>query len=143
MDVAEAMDKLRDRLGREQVFGEPVTQDGTIVLPVARISAGAGGGEGEDAEGAAHGRRGRGRGSGLGFRFGAAPAGVYSIRGGEVTWQPAVNVNRVILGGQILGALALGVLYAFIRGRQAAAAAVPAPVAVIEAAEEPTPDPGT
>jgi len=46
--------------------------------------------------------------SALGLR--AVPAGVFVIRNGEVKWRPAVNVNRAILGGQMVGATALLVL---------------------------------
>ncbi|HSK60917.1 MAG TPA: spore germination protein GerW family protein [Actinomycetospora sp.] len=139
MDVTEALEAVRDRLGRQQVFGEPVTQNGTIVLPVVRFLGGAGGGEGEEEPGSSRdgkrGGRGRERGSGLGFGFGAGPAGVYTIRDGNVTWQPAVDANRVILGGQLLGALALVLLGVAFRSRRPAA-----PVVVAEAADEPGPD---
>lgn len=126
MDVTEALETVRDRLGRQQVFGEPVTQDGTIVLPVMRFGGGAGGGE--DEPGADDGGHRRAPGSGVGFGFGAAPAGVYTIRDGKVSWQPAVNANRVILGGQILGGLALLVLYVLVRSRAAVRAAAVVPV---------------
>ena len=32
----------------------------------------------------------------------AKPAGVYIISGDDVRWQPAVDVNRIVLGGQIV-----------------------------------------
>jgi hypothetical protein len=40
------------------------------------------------------------------------------IRGDEVTWKPAIDVNRVILGGQILGVVALLVIRSILRRRR-------------------------
>jgi hypothetical protein len=39
------------------------------------------------------------------------------IRDGEATWQPALDLNRVILGGQIVGIVALLVLRAILKRR--------------------------
>ena len=39
--------------------------------------------------------------AGGGFGLSATPAGAYVIRGGAVEWQPAIDVNRIVLGGQI------------------------------------------
>ena len=55
---------------------------------------GAGGGSGQPSTGEST--------EGGGFGLWATPAGVYVIKGETVTWQPALNLNRVILGGQIV-----------------------------------------
>ncbi len=47
----------------------------------------------------------------------AKPAGVYVISGDTVRWQPAVDVNRVILGGQIVAVVMLLVLRSVLRRR--------------------------
>ncbi|WP_206155880.1 hypothetical protein [Cellulomonas taurus] len=49
--------------------------------------------------------RGAGRAGAGGFASHARPLGVYVVRDGEVTWRPALDLNRVILGGQIVGAV--------------------------------------
>ncbi|MEV7973129.1 hypothetical protein [Cellulomonas sp. NPDC089187] len=49
--------------------------------------------------------RGHGQAGAGGFGTHTRPVGVYVIRDGEVSWQPAFDLNRVILGGQIVGAL--------------------------------------
>jgi hypothetical protein len=43
----------------------------------------------------------------------ARPVGAYVIKDGTVRWEPAVDVNRIVLGGQILGGLVLLVLVLF------------------------------
>ncbi|WP_214367671.1 hypothetical protein [Pseudonocardia sp. H11422] len=85
---------IADRLGRDQVFGPPVERGGTTLVPVARVRAGGGTG----------GRRpGAGPGGGGGAGIVAKPVGAFSIRpDGKVAWHPAVDVNRIVLGGQIV-----------------------------------------
>jgi Na+/glutamate symporter len=50
----------------------------------------------------------------VGFGLGARPAGVYVIKNGEARWRPAVNVNLIVAGGQLVaiaGLLALGAYF--------------------------------
>ncbi len=54
---------------------------------------GGGGGEGEGPDG-----EGTGRGYGTGFGISARPAGAYVIKGDTVTWQPAIDMNRLAAG---------------------------------------------
>jgi hypothetical protein len=39
------------------------------------------------------------------------------IREGELSWRPAVDVNRVILGGQVVAVVALLTLRAIVKAR--------------------------
>ena len=95
--VLEILQGVIDGVKAGTVFGQPIEKDGVTVLPVARISGGGGGGKGQDAGG----REAEGAGGGLGLS--ARPVGVYVIRDGKVSWSPAVDVTRVILGGQLVG----------------------------------------
>ena len=91
--TADLVAALADRLGRDQVFGTPVTQGTTTLVPVARIRAG--GGLGNRAK-----RRPDQANGGVGLV--AGPAGAWKIsEDGCVEWHPAVDVNRIVLGGQI------------------------------------------
>jgi hypothetical protein len=45
----------------------------------------------------------------------ARPVGAYVIRGSEVTWEPARDVNRMIAGGQLVAVALLLTLRAWIR----------------------------
>jgi uncharacterized spore protein YtfJ len=109
----------RDLLTVRRVFGEPITTDGVTLVPVARVIGGAGYGDG-DGEWKKLGRDEEGTGSGSGGGFGVvvSPVGVYCVRGSDVTWQPATDMGRVILGGQVVGAIALLVLARIIRRRR-------------------------
>jgi uncharacterized spore protein YtfJ len=100
MEVQEVIAQARDALTVKRVFGEPYEKDGVTIIPAARVQGGAGGGGGEDAQG-------QGRGSGSGFGMTARPVGAFIIRGGELSWRPAVDVNRVILGVQVVAVVAL------------------------------------
>jgi hypothetical protein len=44
---------------------------------------------------------------------------VLVIQGEEVTWRPTVDVNRMILGGQIFAAIALLVIRSILKARSA------------------------
>jgi uncharacterized spore protein YtfJ len=92
------------------VFGEPYEKDGVTVIPAARVQGGAGGGSGEDTQG-------QGKGSGSGFGLTARPVGAFIIRDGELSWRPAVDVNRIVLGGQVVAIVALLTVRAIIRSR--------------------------
>jgi uncharacterized spore protein YtfJ len=83
-----------------KVFGDPYEKNGLTVIPAAKVMGGGGGGAGESTDG-------EGQGSGTGFGIAAKPAGAYVIRGDEVRWQPAVDVNRIIAGAFVLTGLAL------------------------------------
>ncbi|MEV6269658.1 spore germination protein GerW family protein [Kribbella sp. NPDC051936] len=100
-DVLEVLRGVVDSVKAGTVFGAPVSYKGLTVLPVARIAGGGGGGRGEDANG----RGAEGSGGGIGLS--ARPVGVYVIKDDEVTWSPAVDVTKVVLGGQIVGIVAL------------------------------------
>src|ERR1044071_4210639 len=80
-----------------QVFGDPIERDGVTIIPVARVMGGGGAGSGS---GGHDGEQGGGEGGGFGLA--AAPAGVYVIQSGQVRWEPALDINRIVLGGQIL-----------------------------------------
>ncbi len=92
--------ETRDALSASRVFGEPVDRDGATVIPVARVAGGAGGGGGEGTDDAE-----TGRGFGTGFGLGAQPVGVYELRNGDLTWKPAVDVNRLLRGFQVLAGI--------------------------------------
>ncbi|MEU8233258.1 spore germination protein GerW family protein [Actinoplanes sp. NPDC048967] len=113
---ARILDTLReavDTVSVGKVFGAPITQGETIVLPVARIGGGAGGGSGTGPAGP--GQENGGTGGGLGMS--AKPLGVFVLRDGKVGWRPAVDVNRIIMGGQIVAVTALLVVRAVIAAR--------------------------
>ena len=110
MDAMDVITEARERMSQHTVFGEPITHDGVVVIPVARVGGmvGAGTGNRSDAE--------KGAGGGLTMR--AAPVGVFVIRNGNVVWRPAVDVNKVILGGQIVGIVALLTLRSLVKARR-------------------------
>lgn len=51
--------------------------------------------------------RGGGDAEGAGFAARVKPLGVYVVQADGVTWRPAIDLNRVILGGQAVGAIAV------------------------------------
>ena len=106
MKVDEMLTMARDAMTARTVFGEPIERDGTTVIPAATVRGGGGGG----------GTAGTDEGGG-GFGLMAKPAGAYVIRDGKVSWEPAIDVNRIVLGGQIFAIVALLVLRAVLRRR--------------------------
>ena len=71
------------------------------------------------AGGGGDGPGGEGTGIGAGFGVNARPAGAFVIRGEEVDWRPAIDVNRVILGGQLIAIAALLLARTVVKSRAA------------------------
>jgi uncharacterized spore protein YtfJ len=125
MTLGDTLRTMLDSAAARTVFGEPVTRDGVTVIPVARV-VGAGGlgggggtrsgpdvGEPEAGEVATH-----GSGSGGGFTLAARPVGVFVVRDGDAHWRPALDLNRIVLGAQVVGIVALLTARTLIRRRR-------------------------
>jgi uncharacterized spore protein YtfJ len=84
-DIDQMWKGTRDAVTVKRVYGEPIERDGVTVIAAAAVRGGAGGGG--DAEGN----------GGGGFGVVARPIGAYVIRSGQVSWRPAVDLNRVLL----------------------------------------------
>ncbi|WP_102144240.1 hypothetical protein [Mycobacterium hubeiense] len=92
MRLPDALDAVMADTGdprASQVYGQPYeTADGTTVIPVAKV-------------------RGRSKpGADSESRLLAKPVGVFVIKDGTVTWQPAVDVTRIALMGELIGLVA-------------------------------------
>jgi uncharacterized spore protein YtfJ len=109
MNVEEILAQARDTMSVKRVYGEPIKKVGMTIIPVASFSGGGGGGGGQDEQGAG--------GSGVGYGVGAKPLGVYVIKDGNISWQPAMDLNRVIMGGQIVAIVALLVIRSILKMR--------------------------
>lgn len=90
MNPTEVLAGAQATMSADHVFGAPFEREGATILPVATIGGGGGGGE-----------KGQGEG-GVGFGLRARAAGIYVIKDGRARWRPAVNVNLVIAGGQLV-----------------------------------------
>ena len=110
MEVNDVISQARDTLTVKRVFGDPDEKNGVTVIPAARVQGGAGGGGGEGPEG-------QGKGSGSGFGLNARPVGAFLIRGDEVMWRPAVDLNKVILVAQVVAVVALLTFRAVVKAR--------------------------
>ncbi|HET8660021.1 MAG TPA: spore germination protein GerW family protein [Micromonosporaceae bacterium] len=112
-DTLETVRRAVGDAGAGKVFGEPIYQDGLTVLPVAKVTGGGGGGGGQGPAETGQDTHG----SGGGFGLSARPLGVFVIKDGSVSWRPAVDVNKVVLGGQLVALTALLVLRAIVKAR--------------------------
>ena len=113
-NVVSKLNGIKDVMTVQRVFGEPTQVDGITVMPVAvvRGGGGAGGGGGSMPD-----ENQQGEGAGLGFGLNARGIGVYAVRDGDITWQPAVDVTRIVLGAQIVALAAVIVVGAALRHR--------------------------
>lgn len=94
MTTKEILDRASSVLGAERVFAAPHTENGLTVIPAAAVRGGGGGGAGT--------REGE-EGDGGGFGVSARPAGALLIHGDKVRWKVPFDLNRVIMGGQLVG----------------------------------------
>jgi len=99
MEVQELISGVRDVISVKRVYGDPYEKNGLTVIPAATVRGGAGGGVGE------HDGEESGKGGGLGLQ--ARPSGAWIIEEGSVTWKPAIDVNRIVLGGQLVALAAI------------------------------------
>ncbi|WP_155343796.1 sporulation protein [Acrocarpospora pleiomorpha] len=105
MDVRELLTGLT---GTQRVFGEPYERDGVTIIPAAAIRGAGGFGNG-------NGNQGTGEGGGA---ITARPIGAYVIKDGKARWEPALDVGRLILGGQLLAALLALLAFRLLRHRK-------------------------
>lgn len=85
MNVDEHLRGARDAISVRRVYGDPVEQNGVIVIPAASVGGGGGGGGDNEDNG----------GGGFGLR--ARPVGAYVIKDGTVSWRPAIDPVRLAL----------------------------------------------
>jgi uncharacterized spore protein YtfJ len=109
--VHRMIEQARDAMTVRRVYGDPYEKNGVTVIPAARVQGGAGGGGGEGPEG-------QGTGTGGGFGVNARPAGAFVIHGDDVDWRPAIDVNKIIMGGQLIAAAGLLLAITVVRNRQ-------------------------
>jgi uncharacterized spore protein YtfJ len=108
VNVDEMVKGTHDAMSVGRVYGDPIERDGTTILPAAKVRGGGGGGGGGGDAG----------GNGGGFALSARPVGAYVIREGSVRWEPALDVNRIVLGAQVVAIVLLLTLRAFLRRRR-------------------------
>jgi uncharacterized spore protein YtfJ len=95
------LDRMKDAFSGRAVFGEVYERDGLAVLPVASVRAGSAGRGGQEGPAGVD----------------ARPAGAFVIKGDDVRWMPAFDLNRAILVGQVVGIVFLLTLRSIVRMR--------------------------
>ena len=108
MDATAMLEGAKDVITAKRVIGDPYEKNGVTVIPV--VAAGGGGGAG-----GGNGPDGQGTGGGLGLSV--KPLGAFVIKGDDVRWLPAIDVTRVIIGGQLLMLFGLFAIRGMIRSR--------------------------
>ena len=121
MQGSSALDKLgavKDAMTVSRAFGDSYHVDGVTIIPVAAVRGGGGDGTGTGTgkEGVP-GEKGTGSGAGLGFGAAVRPIGVVVVKDGKVSWQPTIDVMRIILGAQLLALAAIFAVRRFIERR--------------------------
>ncbi|MFJ2300926.1 spore germination protein GerW family protein [Oerskovia paurometabola] len=118
-----------DAFSVRKVFGEAYERDGTLVIPVAKVWGGSGtgygygvgaldGSTGSSADDTGQGEGpGEGAGGGGGFGVHVRPVGVYAVGPDGTRWHPALDLNRVILGGQVV-AMVVALVGGWVLGRR-------------------------
>ena len=107
MIAQELLERARESMDGRRVYGEPYEAEGVTVIPAAAVRGGAGGGGPEKTGGG-------------GFGLVARPVGAWVVKDGEVYWEAARDVNRIVLGGQIVAVVALLTLGRMVAARRRA-----------------------
>jgi uncharacterized spore protein YtfJ len=98
MKVAEMLEGAREAITVRRVYGDPIERDGITIIPAADVMGGGGGGSDSAENG------------GGGFGMWARPVGVYVVRDGNVTWQPALDGSRIAIMGMVTAIVTMLVL---------------------------------
>jgi Sporulation protein YtfJ (Spore_YtfJ) len=93
MEVQEILDEARKSVGAKGVYADPVVQNGMTVIPAATVAGGGGAGSGESSDG---------HGGGGGFGVKSRPTGAWVIENGVVRWKTAYDLNRILLGAELV-----------------------------------------
>ena len=109
MKMPELLHHLREmaqHIGAKSVYGEPVVNGDTTVVPVASVAFGYGGGFGKNERAS-----GEGGGGGVGFR--GIPAGYIEISPAGTRFVPVHEKRKI--GAALLAGIAIGTLAAKLR----------------------------
>lgn len=116
--VEAVLEKFTSVASVEAVYGKPVKQGDTIVVPAAEVMSfmgfGVGSGSGTDPQTQAGGGGGGGGGGG---RVLARPAAVIIIQEGNVRVEPVVDVTKIALGFFTAVGFVAGMMYRMSRSR--------------------------
>lgn len=104
MEMPDFLPQFAGHLNARTVFSEPCQQDGATIITAAQVRGG-----GRMNRQAEHDNGGMG--------MSGRPVGAYVIRGGEVSWKPAIDLNRVIFRGQLIALTAL-LVFGLLRRRR-------------------------
>src|SRR5438445_7716758 len=97
MRVMDVVNEAKGAMRASEVFGPPYEKAGITIIPAAKIAGGAGGGGNQQNPQA----------GGAGFGVSSRPVGAFVIKDGDVRWEQAIDVNRVISMAQGVALLAL------------------------------------
>lgn len=95
MNALDTVNQMRDAITVRRVYGEPYQAGGVTIIPAAHVVGGGGGGGDTLGNG------------GSGFGLSARPVGAWVIQDGDVTWRPALDLNRTIFMGQVVAIVTL------------------------------------
>ena len=106
-EAAKVVDSLINRLGADAAFGNPISSNGHVLIPVAEISTRFGFGLGRERKISAkhNGDEERGRGGGSGGLAHVTPIGYIRVDDNKVSYIPIINKSRLTLFAMGLGSL--------------------------------------
>jgi uncharacterized spore protein YtfJ len=116
VDVQRVIEEARDVVAGRRVYSEPYERNGVTVILASQVGGGGGGGGGEGEDPRTEGRS-TNKGWGGGFGMSARPVGAFVVRGEEVSFVPALDVSRIVTGGQIVAVVALLTLRTIVKAR--------------------------
>jgi uncharacterized spore protein YtfJ len=100
-DVLGRLNRIDEKASVRTVFGDPIQQNGRVIIPVAKVAYGFGFGGGRNAEKEPQeeeSSEGAGGGGGVSVR----PVAILEITEEETRIRPIVDVTRVALAGMVL-----------------------------------------
>ena len=88
------VERMQERFSAQIVYGDPIENDGTVLLPAAWVAGGGGGGSATEESGE--------QGEGGGFGLLARPSGSWVVTSEGARWVPAIDLTAILLADSLL-----------------------------------------
>jgi uncharacterized spore protein YtfJ len=117
--IKDLMTEVEKHNNIKAIFGDPVHEKDTVIIPVGTVQMSGGGGGGQGEDGSAEGMpdkltKGKGSGVGMGYSRKVRPIGYIEIKDGKTMYKPIVDIGKIMsvaIGASIISSAMIAISY--------------------------------